>query len=323
MFRKLMAALICMGTSALASTPALAQEFPTKLVKIIVPYLAGAAPDLIARQVAEGLRPLLGQPVIVENKAGANGNIAGEEVARGPLDGHTILFAVDSVITVNPHLYTMSYNPVKDLAPVASLASNQLLLAVNNDFPASTLQEVVELARKAPQPLAFSSSGVGSQHQLAMEMLKSRAGITALNHVPYKGATAAVAGTMAGETKLGFSGSASTALAKAGRLRGIAVSGAKRSTAFPDLPTIAETYPGYSVDVWFGLMVRTGTPAPIIAKLRDAVQTLLANPEFVTKMQTSGSVEALDLPLDEFRDRIDSDYEKYGKLIRDLNIKVD
>ncbi|MDB5570974.1 MAG: extra-cytoplasmic solute receptor protein [Hyphomicrobiales bacterium] len=319
MFLRITAALLCLASGA----PAFAQDYPTKVVKIIVPYLAGAAPDIIARQVADGLRPLLGQPVIVENRAGANGNIAGEEIARGPVDGHAILFAVDSVITVNPHLYSMPYNPVKDLAPVASLASNQLLLAVNNDFPARTLQEVVELARAAPQPLAFSSSGVGSQHQLAMELLKSRAGIPALNHVPYKGATAAVAGTMAGETKLGFSGSASTALVKAGRLRGIAVSGAKRSSTFPDLPTIAETYPGYSVDVWFGLMVRTGTPAPIVAKLRGAVQTLLANPEFVAKMQASGSVEALDLPLEEFSARIQSDYDKYGKLIRDLNIKVD
>jgi len=300
---------------------AYAQQFPTKTVRIIVPFLGGAAPDLIARLVAEGLTKTFGKPVIVENKTGANGNIAAEDILHSPADGHSILFGVDASIVVNPHLYKLNFDPLKDLTPVASLASNQLLLGVNNDLPARNLKEFVELAKTSNPPLTYSSSGIGSQHHLAMELLMRRAGIPKMVHVPFKGAVAGVSAVIAGETKAGFSGSASTPQVKAGRMRGIAVSGTKRSDTFPDLPTIAETYPGYSVEVWFGLLVRAGTPDAVVEQLNKSVRDLLSQPDFVARMRSSGSVDVLNISRQDFGELIKTDYEKYGRIVSELGIK--
>ena len=317
---RVFAALIALN--ALVSSGAAMAQYPARTVRIVVPFLPGAAPDLIARLIAEGLSKTFKHPVIVENKSGANGNIGGEDIARSPADGYSLLFAVDASIVVSPHLYRLSFDPIKDLTPIASLASNKLLLAVNNALPVKTLPEFVELARHAKPPLIFSSSGIGSQHHLAMEMLQRRAGIETMVHIPYKGATAAVAATIAGETVVGFSGSASAEPVRTGRLRGLAVSGRNRSEAFPDLPTIAETYPGYEVEVWFGLMARTGTPEPILAQLAGAVKALLAQPDFVARMKSTGSVEVLDLSREEFALLIRADYDKYGKLVEELGLSA-
>jgi tripartite-type tricarboxylate transporter receptor subunit TctC len=304
--------------SALAQAP-----YPnaSKPIRIVVPFLPGAAPDILARMVAQGLTETFKSPVIVENKTGANGNIGSEDIVHAAADGYSLLFGIDGSIVVNPYLYKLSFDPMIDLVPVASLASNQLLLTANNALPATTVTEFVELAKRAQPPLIYSSSGIGSQHHLAMEMLMRRAGIPAMTHVPYRGASAAVAAMMAGETQVGFSGSASTPLVQAGKLKGIAVSGSKRSDAFPNLPTIGETFPGYAVDVWFGLLARAGTPEPIIERLNGAVRTLLAHPEFVARMRASGSVDVLNLSRQEFGQMIRADYEKYGRLIKELGLK--
>lgn len=298
-----------------------AAQLPARPLKIMVPVPPGAAPDLTARLLADGLKEILGQPVIIENRGGANGNLAGEAVVRAPADGTTLLFGLDSAITVNPHLYQMSFDPLADLAPVASLVSNQLVLAVHPSLPATTLAGLVAHAKAAKPSLAYGSGGLGSQQHLAMELLKQRAGIADLLHVPYKGAVAAVTGTIAGQNMLGFSGSASAGFIRAGQLRGIAVTGSKRSRAFPELPTVAETYPGYAVEVWFGLFAPSATPAPVLAKLRESIGAVLKTPEFVARVQGAGSVEVLDLPPDQFQALIRADHEKYGRLIRDVGIK--
>ena len=313
--------------SALAITIAVfageaAAQYPTRPIKIMVPVPPGAAPDITARIIADSLKDSLGQPVVVENRGGANGNIAGEAVVRSAADGYTLLFGLDSAITVNPHLYQMSFDTMKDLVPVSILVSNQLLLAVHPSVPASTLAELVAYAKAAQPPLVYGSGGLGSQHHLAMEMLKQRAGIAELLHVPYRGTVASVTGTIAGQTMLSFSGSASAPFVRAGQLRGIAVTGKNRSRAFPELPTIGETYPGYEVEVWFGLFAPAGTPEPVLAKLREAIDATLKHPDFVTKVQASGSVEVLNMPADQFRTLIRADYEKYGKLIKDVGIKT-
>jgi tripartite-type tricarboxylate transporter receptor subunit TctC len=205
--------------------PAALAQYPDRPVKIVVPIPPGGAPDLTARIVADKLSARLGQPVVVENRPGSNGNIAGEAVAKAPPDGYTLLLGQDSLITVNPSLYPrMGFDPLKDLVPVASLASNQFVLSVNPAVPAKTLAEFIEHARAAKPPLAYASGGNGSQHHLAMEMLKQRAGVD-LVHVPYRGGAPAATATVAGETAAMFSGTSSAPQIKAGRLRALAVTG--------------------------------------------------------------------------------------------------
>src|SRR6187455_3678955 len=212
-----------------------AAQYPSRPITIIVPIPPGGAPDIAARVIADKLSQNIGQPVVVENKAGANGNIANEFVARSQPDGHTLGLLADSQITVNPHLYKMPIDTLRDLAPVATVAANQFVLTVNPSLPVRTFPEFIEYAKKANPPLAYASGGNGSQHHLTMEMLKQRAGIE-LMHVPYKGGAPATTATLAGETQVMFSGTSVSPQVKAGKLRAIASSGAKRSEAFPDVP---------------------------------------------------------------------------------------
>jgi tripartite-type tricarboxylate transporter receptor subunit TctC len=215
----------------------------------------------------------------------------------------------------------MPVDPIKDLIPVSSVASNQFILAVNPKVPAKTLPEFVEYARKANPPLAYASGGVGSQQHFAMEVLKQRAGINML-HVTYRGGAPSATATIAGETQSLFAGASSAGQFEAGNLRALAVSGKKRSRRFPNLPTVAEFYPGYEVDIWLGLFAPAGTPEPIVAKLRQTVQTLLARPEVAEKLNVSGSLEPLILSPQEFSALIRKDYEKFGRLVKEFNIKI-
>ena len=203
-----------------------------------MPIPPGGAPDIAARVLADKLGQTLGQPVVVENRAGANGNIANELVAQAQPDGYTLGSLADSQIAINPHLYKMPIDTLHDLAPVSPVAVNQFVLTINPSLPVKTFPEFIEYASKANPPLAYASGGNGSQHHLTMEMLKQRAGINLL-HVPYKGGAPAAAATVAGDTAAMWSGSSNAPQIKAGRLRPLAVSGAKRSPQYPDLPTIA------------------------------------------------------------------------------------
>src|SRR6185503_309679 len=250
MMRLLLLGLLFCAASAFA-------QFPTRPITIIVPIPPGGAPDIAARVIADKLSQNIGQPVVVENKAGANGNIANEFVARSQPDGHTLGLLADSQITVNPHLYKMPIDTLRDLAPVATVAANQFVLTVNPALPVRTFPEFIEYARKANPPLAYASGGNGSQHHLTMEMLKQRAGIKLL-HVPFKGGAPAAAATVAGDTAAVWSGSSNAAQIKAGRLRPLAVSGSHRSPLYPDLPTIGEFYPGFENSIWLGLFGPAG-----------------------------------------------------------------
>jgi len=214
---------------AMAANGALAQS-PNQPIKILVPISVGGGPDLAARIIGPRLAELLARPVVVENRVGANGNIAGQMVAQSVPDGHTLLLATDSLIVVNRNLYKkMPFDPLKDLVPVATITSNQFVLSVNPSVPAKTLPDFIEYARRATPPLAYASAGNGSQHHLLMEMLKARAGIELL-HVPFKGGAPATAATVAGDTVVTFSGGAATARrVRAGLLRGGAGSGAQQT----------------------------------------------------------------------------------------------
>jgi tripartite-type tricarboxylate transporter receptor subunit TctC len=265
----------------------------------------------------------LGQPVVIENRPGANGNLAADAVAKAPPDGYTLLLGADSGFVINPHVYSkLPFDPFKDLIPVASVASNQFLLAVNPTVPVNTLADFVEYARKQNPPLAYASGGNGSQHQLAMEMLKQRSGINLL-HVPYRGGAPAATATVAGETQVTFAGASSAGLIDGGQMRGLAASGKHRSRRFPNLPTVGESYPGYEVEIWLALFAPAGTPEPIVTKLRDEVHGLLRRPDFAGKLNVSGSLEPLILSPAEMSDLMKRDYEKYGTLVKGLGIKLD
>jgi tripartite-type tricarboxylate transporter receptor subunit TctC len=308
---------------AVLSAGAAQAQLPNRTIKILVQIAPGGAPDLAARLLAQRLTETLGQPVIVENKPGANGNIAGDLVAKATPDGTTLILAGDSTIVINPHVYArMPFDTLRDLVPVASIASNQFFVSVNPSVPATTLPEFVEYARKAKPPLFYASGGNGSQHQLGMEMLKQMAGID-LHHVPYRGGGQAGTATVAGETSVVLAGAASAGLLRGGQLRGLATTGRKRSPLFPDLPTVAEFYPGYDVTIWLGMFAPGGTPEPVVAKLREEVNKALAEPELASKLNVTGALQPLILSVADFAALIRHDHDKYGKLVRSIGVKID
>lgn len=321
MIRKTLAALAT--ALALAGSAQAQAQWPSQPIRIVVPIAAGGGPDLAARIIGPKLTELLGQPVVVENKTGANGNLAGQATAQAT-DGHTFLLATDALIVVNPSLYkTMGFDPFKDLVPVSTVTSNTFVLSIHPSLPAKTLPEFVELARRTDPPMPYASAGIGSQHQLLMEMLKARAGISLL-HVPFRGGAPAVTATIAGTTQATFSGGASSApLVAEGKLRALGTSGPQRAKAFPDVPAIAEIYPGYEGVIWSGLFAPAATPRPVIDRLRTAMATVLADPDVRAKLNNSGGLDPYATAPDEFAALIRRDAEKYGKLVKDIGLSLD
>jgi tripartite-type tricarboxylate transporter receptor subunit TctC len=324
MMKQLLRAAVLTVVALLSGTPSNAQApFPSRPIRVLVTIPPGGAPDISARLIAHYLQEAKGWSVVIENRPGANGNIASDAVAKSPPDGYTLLLHADSGITINPHVYSkLPFDPLKDLLPVASIATNQFMLSLNPQVPAKTLPEFVEYARNTTPPLPYASGGNGSQHQLSMEILKQRAGIDLL-HVPFRGAAPATTATVAGDTKVLFSGSASASLIQGGQLRAIATSGKNRSKRFPDLPTIGEFYPGYAIDIWLGLFAPAGTPEPIVTALRSEIHGLLARPDVAERLNVSGSLEPLILSPADFSKLIRDDYDKYGKIVRELGIQAD
>ena len=306
----------------LLSTSVLAQNFPSRAITIIVPIPPGGAPDIAARVIAQKLSENIGQAVVVENRVGANGNIANELVARAAPDGHTLGLLADSQITINPHLYKMPIDTLRDLTPVTPVAVNQFVLTVNPSLPVKTFPEFIAYAKQANPPLAYASGGNGSQHHLTMEMLKLRAGISLL-HVPYKGGAPAAAATVAGETAAVWSGSSNAPQIKAGRLRPLAVSGAQRSAQYPELPTVGEFYPGFENSIWLGLFGPAGIPDATLAKLRAELKRVLELPDVKQKLNAAGGLDPYVASPEEFAALIKRDYAKFAKLVKDIGLKVD
>jgi tripartite-type tricarboxylate transporter receptor subunit TctC len=317
LFRLTVAAL-----AALSASMACAQ-YPSRPIRMIIPIPPGGAPDIAARVAGQKLAEFLGQPVVFDNRAGSNGNIAAELVAKAPADGYTIALLADSMVTINPHLYSkMAVDTLKDLLPLASVASNQFVLSVNPSLPVKTFREFVEYARKANPPLAYASGGNGSQHQMCMEMLKQRAGIN-LVHVPFKGGTPATIATVSGETMTMFAGTSTAPQIKAGKLRALAVTGKQRSPAFPDLPTIGEFYPGYEVTIWLGLFLPVGTPPAVVSRLRGEINKALAAAEVKEKLNIAGGLDPFISTPEQYVALIRNDYRKYGKLVKDIGARVE
>jgi tripartite-type tricarboxylate transporter receptor subunit TctC len=314
---------LALGAGLVAAPAAWPQAFPARPIRIIVPIPPGGAPDISARVIGQKLSEQVGQPVVVENRPAANGNVAMDQVAKAEPDGYTLGVFADSNITVNPHIYkSMPLDTMKDLAPVASLVLNQWVLSVNPSLPVKDFKEFVAYAKKANPPLLYASGGNGSQHQLAMEMLKQRAGID-LVHVPFKGGSPATTATVAGETAAMFSGTSSAGQIRAGKLRALAVTGPKRSSVFPELPTIGEFYPGYEVVIWLGLFAPAQTPKPVLARLYEEVNKALVDHAVDDRLQKAGGMQPNPVTPEQFAAMIRRDYDKYGKLVKDIGIKVE
>ncbi|HEY7240121.1 MAG TPA: tripartite tricarboxylate transporter substrate-binding protein [Burkholderiales bacterium] len=274
---------------------------------------------MIAPRLAEGL----GQPVVVENRPGSNGNLAMEATARAAPDGYTLLLCADAQIVIGPHLYAhMPLDTLKDLDPVATLVNTQMVLSVSPALPVKNLQEFVEYARRVNPPLAYASIGNGSQHHLVMEMFKARAGIDLL-HVPFKGGGPATAAILAGEVQAMFGGNSVSGHIKSGRLRGLAVAGKKRSAAYPDLPRLSEFYPGLEVTPWLALFAPAGIPGPILQRIRGETNRLLADEGMGGKIRNVGGLEPYVTTPEEFAAQLRSEYAKYAEIVKAVGAKVD
>src|SRR2546428_524166 len=282
--------LLFAALAALSLHDALAQ-YPSRPIRLLAGFPPGGGPDIVARLLAPKLGEALGQPVVVENRVGGTGTIAGEAVAKSPPDGHTLLVGHDGLFVINPHLYKeMPIDPLKDLAPVTSLVSNGFFLAINPSVPAQNFTEFIEYARRANPPLQYGSGGNGSQHHLTMERLKARAGINMI-HVPYKGGAPATTATVAGEVAAMMSGTSTAGQIKAGRLRALAFTGPQRSRILPDVPTIAEFYPDFVMVQWYGLFAPAETPEAVLARLRARMEKEVLAPHLQGKLAIARGVE--------------------------------
>jgi len=302
-----------------------AQGYPSRPVRIVVPYPAGGGIDLIARAVGAQLAQRWGQPVVVENKPGSGTIVAAEAVARSAPDGTTLLLTTDSTISINPHLYAkLPYDPVKDFAPITQLVFlNQLLLA-HPAVPANNLKELIAYAKANPNKLNYASYGSGSQPNLAMEMLKSQAGIEVV-HVPYKGIPQAVPAVIAGEVQLTFSGAASSqAHIRAGRLKPLAIGGRSRLNLLPDVPTFAEQgFPDIPSNAWFGLFAPAGTPREVIMKLHDEIVKMLKEPEFNQREVVNKGYELVASTPEEFAAFLAADSVRDARAVKISGAKVE
>ena len=313
------------GLLLLCGAAAGAQEvrYPSKPIKLVVGYPPGGATDIVARTLAAKLQDLLGQPVIVENKAGASSNIGSALVALSPPDGYTLLLGTIANATAMTANKAPGYDTLRDFAPISQSISAPSVLAVHPSVPATNLRELVALARAAPGKYTFASSGSGGSPHLAGEMLKQRAGIE-LTHIPYKGATPAMSDLLGGQVSMGFQ----TALSaiphlQGGKLKVIAVAAARRMTQLPGVPTMAEAgLPDFEVSSWNGLMAPAKTPPDIISRLHEATARALAMPEVREKFAVQGAEAASSTP-EEFRAYIRAEIEKWGRVIRQSGARFD
>lgn len=310
----------CLIFFALAS--ANAAEFPTRPITIIVSLAPGGAADILARAVALRMAEELKQPVIVENKAGANTQVGANFVAKAEPDGYTLLATPDFTLSVNPFLYERQGATAHSLVPVAGLGEAPMALVVANGFPARDMASLIAWAKEHPGKLNFGVPGIGSTSHLGMELLQARAGIK-VNPVPYKGAAPALTDLMAGNidavfVALGLVNGA----AKAGKLRIIGIGDAKRLDQFPELPSIAETVPGSETTIWFGLFAPRGTAPDIIAKLNEVVRKVVSKPDFEQKVFAANAYQSMHETPDELSHILEGDTARWGKLIHDTGITV-
>jgi tripartite-type tricarboxylate transporter receptor subunit TctC len=301
-----------------------AQAYPTKPVKIIVPYPPGGSTDILARVLGEKLTPALGQQVVVENRAGATGVIGAEAVAKSPADGHTLLMGVNGPITIAPAIRNnLPYETLRDFAPVILVADAPKLLVIHPSIPASTVQEFIAWAKAQPKPITFASAGIGSTGHLASEMLKQRGGFEAV-HVPYKGGGPAIADIIGGHVQYMFEVMPQLLPhVQAGRLKALGISSADRSKALPSLPSVAEQgLPGFQSSTWFGILAPAGTPEPVVDRLNAEFTKALREPDMTKRLADLGAAWRPNSPAD-YRNFLRADLEKWRQVVSKSGAKFD
>jgi len=313
-----------MAAVSLIAIPVHAQTFPTKPIRLVVPFPPGGPADAIARPVAQKLTEALGQPVVVDNRAGATGTIGAGIVAKSPPDGYTLLTDPGSTLTINPSLFAkLAFDPLKDFAPITILAAVPNMLEVHPSLPVKSVKELIALAKSKPGQLNYASTGAGQSTHLSMELFKTMAGID-LNHIPYTGSAPALTDLLGGQVSLMFDNMPSSLPhVKAGKLRALAVSTLKRSPTLPQLPTVAESgLPGFEVSVWFAVLAPAGTPRPIVNKLNTVLVKALQAPDVKERLASQGAEAVGDTP-EQFTAQMQRDLVKWAKVVKDSGAKLE
>jgi tripartite-type tricarboxylate transporter receptor subunit TctC len=316
-------AFVVAGAALASSADALSQTYPSKPVRVIVPLAAGGPTDVLARTISQNLGETWGQVMLIDHRPGANTNIGTAAVAKSPADGYTLLLTVNN-LTINPSFYqNLPFDPLKDFSPISLFATSPLILVVHPSVAARSVKELIALAKARPGDLLFGSPGNGSAPHLAGELLNTLAGVKMV-HVPYKGITGAVTDLIGGQLAVMFPGSPiALPQAKAGKLRALATTGAKRSPAVPDLPTIAEAaLPKYEVSLWYGLLAPANTPQPIVQRLHAELTRIIALPTIRQQWAALGAEPVSTTP-EQFAAFLKNDIVKWEKVIRDSGAKMD
>ena len=300
-----------------------APSWPTKPLRVIVTFPPGGAADQMARAIGQPLSEALGQPVVIENRAGANGNIGGEAVAKAPNDGYTLLMSSGGMVSINPHLYAkMAFDPTKDLIPVAAAARVLVFLEVKPTLPVDSVKEFLAYMKANPGKLSFGSPGNGSSPHLAAEMMKAQTGLDAV-HVPYRGAAPAMQDLLGGQLDFMFDPGIGLQQVKSGKLKLLAVGSSKRSPLFPDVPTLAESgLEGFDADSWFGFYAPAGTPPAVVSRLNADINKALGTQAVKDRISAIGGIPAPMSPSD-FNQRASIDSTRFGALIKERGIKGD
>jgi tripartite-type tricarboxylate transporter receptor subunit TctC len=326
LFSKPLGVLSCVAVCLALVTPSgvRAQGWPTKPVRIVVPFAAGGTADLLARIVGEAMQASTGKPFVVEGKTGAGGALAAAEVARASADGHTILLATSSTHSVAPAVRkNLPYDAVNDFTPITLLANANNLLLVSPTVEIKSISDLIALARQKPKYLNYASGGIGTHTHLAFEALQMAAGIE-LTHVPYKGTAASITDLVGGAVHMTWD-SLPTGLpnVKAGRVRGIAVSGASRSAIAPEIPTVGETVKGYAVTTWYGLYGPRGMPADLVMQINREINKALHKPEMAARFVQTLGIEPPQTTPAEFAAVAAAERERWAQLVRERDIKMD
>jgi tripartite-type tricarboxylate transporter receptor subunit TctC len=320
------AALLAAALAAAFSgaRPAMAQDYPSRPITLIVPYTPGGGNDAMARVVADKMSVALGQQIVIENRGGAGGSIATRQVARAAPDGYTLGLGGTGTLAIDPTLYpNVGYDPRKDFAPVGLIATSALVVLVNPSLPAKTLKEFIALAKAEPGKINFASAGSGSGIHLGTELLAYMAGIK-MTHIPYKGSAPALTDLIGGHVALYFSSlPPAIGLVKDGKVRALAVTGPTRSKVFPDLPTVAEAaLPGFEAVLHYGIVAPAGTPRPVVDKLNGAMRVALALPEVQARIDTDGAEPMASTP-EQYAADIDREETKWSEIVRRSGAKAE
>jgi len=308
-------ALVCAGT-------AFAQTYPSRPIKVIVPWPPGQATDVAARMVAERLVPVLGQPVVPDNRPGAGGVVGCEAAAKSPADGYTLVAGSSGPISISPNVQKVAYDPLKDFVPISLLAVNPFMLVVNPSIPANNVKELIALLKANPGKYSFASSGSGATSHLMAVLFNSMAGVNVV-HVPYKGSSQSITDVVSGQIAYTIETVPAVAgLVKAGKLRALGATSLTRAEAMPEVPTIAETLPGYEMFGWIGLMAPAGTPGAITDRISAETQKIMQDPEIRKRFLAAGMEPAGNTPA-QFHDFLIKQNERYGSIVKQAHVKLD